>query len=85
MLKEQAPQVCCHPNNDLSQGCKPHNHAPDNLIEEKSAFFSSLKRKAANQCITATQNVVSKVLSGASKDAKDLNKKLPKSQHRLNL
>ena len=76
MLKEQVPQlqVCCHPNNDLSEGSKPHNHAPDNLIEEKSAFFSSLKRKTANQRITATQNVVSKVLSGASKGP---NKKLP--------
>ena len=61
-------------NNALSQGSKPHNHAPDNLIEEKSTFFSSLKRKAADQRITATQNIVSEVLEGASKD---LNKKLP--------
>ena len=50
-------------NNALSQGSKPHNHAPDNLIEEKF-----LKRKAANQRITATQNIVSEVLEGASKD-----------------
>ena len=55
-------------NNALSQGSKPHNHAPDNLIEEKSTFFSSLKRKAADQRITATQNIVSEVLEGASKD-----------------
>ena len=55
-------------NNALSQGSKPHNHAPDNLIEEKSTFFSSLKRKAADQSITATQNIVSEVLEGASKD-----------------
>ena len=41
---------------------------PDNLIEEKSTFFSSLKRKAADQRITATQNIVSEVLEGASKD-----------------
>ena len=61
-------------NNALSQGSKPHNHAPDNLIEEKSTFFSSLKRKAADQRITANQNIVSEVLEGASKD---LNKKLP--------
>ena len=61
-------------NNALSQGSKPHNHASDNLIEEKSTFFSSLKRKAAEQRITATQNIVSEVLEGASKD---LNKKLP--------
>ena len=43
----------------LSQGSKPHNHTPDNLIEEKSTFFSSLKRKAADQRITATQNIYS--------------------------
>ena len=55
-------------NNALSQGSKPHNHAPDNLIEEKSIFFSSLKRKAADQRITATQNIVSEVLEGAYKD-----------------
>ena len=55
-------------NNALSQGSKPHNHAPDNLIEEMSTFFSSLKRKAADQRITATQNIVSEVLEGASKD-----------------
>ena len=55
-------------NNALSQGSKPHNHAPDNLNEEKSTFFSSLKRKAADQRITATQNIVSEVLEGASKD-----------------
>ena len=55
-------------NNALSQGSKPHNHASDNLIEEKSTFFSSLKRKAADQRITATQNIVSEVLEGASKD-----------------
>ena len=55
-------------NNALSQGSEPHNHAPDNLIEEKSTFFSSLKRKAADQRITATQNIVSEVLEGASKD-----------------
>ena len=55
-------------NNALSQGSKPHNHAPDNLIEEKSTFFISLKRKAADQRITATQNIVSEVLEGASKD-----------------
>ena len=55
-------------NNALSQGSKPHNHAPDNLIEEKSTFFSSLKRKAADQRITATQNIMSEVLEGASKD-----------------
>ena len=42
-------------NNALSQGSKPHNHAPDNLIKEKSI-------------ITATQNIVSEVLEGASKD-----------------
>ena len=39
--------------------------APDNLIEEKSTFFSSLKRKAADQRITTTQNIVSEVLEGA--------------------
>ena len=61
-------------NNALSQGSKPHNHTPDNLIKEKSTFFSSLKRKAADQRITATQNIVSEVLEGTSKD---LNKKLP--------
>ena len=56
------------PGNALSQGFRPHNHAPDNLIEEKSTFFSSLKRKAADQRITATQNIVSEILEGASKD-----------------
>ena len=57
-------------NNALSQGSKPHNHAPDNLIEEKFTFFSSLKRKAADQRITATQieYIVSEVLEGDSKD-----------------
>ena len=66
--------VYLDPNNSLSQGSKPHNHAPNNVIEEKTAFITSLKRKAADQRITATQNIVSEVLESASKD---LNKKLP--------
>ena len=50
--------VYLYPNSVLSQGSKPHNHALNNLIEEKSAFFRSLKRKAADQRITSTQNIL---------------------------
>ena len=61
-------------NNSLSSGSRPHNHAPNNIIEEKATFFTSLKRKAADQRISATKNIVSEVVGSASKD---LNKKLP--------
>ena len=51
--------VFLDPNNSLSiTRSKPHNHAPNNIIEEKATFFASLKRKAPDQRISATQNIV---------------------------
>ena len=51
--------VFLDPNNSLSiTRSKPHNHAPNNIIEEKATFFASLKRKAHDQRISATQNIV---------------------------
>ena len=59
----------------LSAGPKVHNHAADVLVEEKKELINSLKQKAADQKLSATQNLVTETLASATPD---LNIALPK-------
>ena len=54
---------------------KPHSHLPGTLVAEKLEFRQSLKRKASDQHLSATQNLLTEALSGCSSD---LNVELPK-------
>ena len=59
----------------LSSNQKPHSHQPGSLVAEKAEFRQSLKRRAADQHLSATQNLLSEALSGCSSN---LNVELPK-------
>jgi len=59
----------------LSNGSTPHNHQADSLVEEKQTLITTLKRKAADQELTPTQNVLSEVLKISTPD---LNCNLPR-------
>ena len=52
----------------LSAGPKVHNHAADVLVEEKKELINSLKQKAADQKLSATQNLVTETLASATPD-----------------
>ncbi|KAL5266650.1 hypothetical protein ACHWQZ_G003877 [Mnemiopsis leidyi] len=54
---------------------KPHSHLPGTQVTEKLEFRQSLKRKAFDQHLSATQNILTEALSGCSSD---LNVELPK-------
>ena len=53
-------------DNSLSLGGKPHNHSGDMAAAEAKEVLNSLKRKAADQPLSVTQNLVSEVLAGQS-------------------
>ena len=59
----------------LSSNQKPHSHQPGSLVAEKAEFRQTLKRRAADQHLSATQNLLSEALSGCSSN---LNVQLPK-------
>ena len=47
----------------LSTGPKQHIHAPDPLVEQKKELITSLKRKAEDQQLSSTQNILMETLS----------------------
>jgi len=53
-------------DNSLSLGPKPHNHESEINLVEKRDLLTNLKRKAADQPLSATQNLVVEVLATAS-------------------
>ena len=61
----------------LTSGEKPHTHEPGNLVAEKADFRHSLKRKAADQHLSATQNLLTEALANCNSE---LNVELPKTQ-----
>jgi hypothetical protein len=62
-------------DNTLTSSGKPHTHEPGNLVAEKTEFRQSLKRKAADQHLSATQNLLTEALTDCTTD---LNVELPK-------
>ena len=67
-------------DNTLSLGSKPHNHDSDLATPQRLELLTTLKRKAAEQPLSATQNLISEVLADASTE---VNQTLP--IHCLNL
>ena len=67
-------------DNTLSLRSKPHNHDSDLATPQRLELLTTLKRKAAEQPLSATQNLISEVLADASTE---VNQTLP--IHCLNL
>ena len=61
-------------DNTLSLGSKPHNHDSDLATPQRLELLTTLKRKAAEQPLSATQNLISEVLADASTE---VNQTLP--------
>ena len=61
-------------DNTLSLGSKPHNHDSDLATSQRLELLTTLKRKAAEQPLSATQNLISGVLADASTE---VNQTLP--------
>ena len=61
--KSPAHVILDHGDQSLVSGAKPHSHDPDNLVAEKAEFRAELKRKAADQHLSATQNLLTEALS----------------------
>ena len=59
----------------LTAGPKEHNHPADALVEQKKDLINSLKRKAEDQQLSSTQNILTETLSSSTPD---LNVALPK-------
>ena len=59
----------------LTTGPKEHNHPAEPLLEQKKELITSLKRKAEDQQLSSTQNVLTETLSQSSPE---LNIHLPK-------
>ena len=53
----------------LSLGSKAHNHPADNAAPQKREVPSNLKRKAAEQPLSVTQNLLSEVLADSTSEA----------------
>ncbi|KAL5248192.1 hypothetical protein ACHWQZ_G017386 [Mnemiopsis leidyi] len=70
--KNNPPTKCpCHAyltltDNSLTLGSKPHNHPADNAAPLKREVLSTLKRKAAEQPLSVTQNILSEVLADST-------------------
>ena len=53
-------------DNSLALGSRPHNHDADKAAPERREVIASLKRKAADQPLSATQNLLSEALAHTS-------------------
>ena len=68
-MKYNPPTKCkCHcylalSDNTLALGSQPHNHDADTSAPERRDVITSLKRKAADQQLSATQNLISETLA----------------------
>ena len=78
--KRTPPIKCpCHAyltlsDNSLSLGSKAHNHPADIAVPQKREVLSNLKRKAAEQPLSVTQNLLSEVLADSTSE---VNQTLP--------
>ena len=73
----KCPHAKCYlalTDNTLSLGSKPHNHDSDLATPQRLELLTTLKRKAAEQPLSATQNLISEVLADASTE---VNQTLP--------
>ena len=61
-------------DNSLSLGSKAHNHPADIAVPQKREVLSNLKRKAAEQPLSVTQNFLSEVLADSTSE---VNQTLP--------
>ena len=61
-------------DNSLSMGARPHNHDADGTAPERREVLATLKRKAAEQPLSLTQNLISETLADTTPE---LNHKLP--------
>ena len=70
--KNNPPTKCpCHAyltltDNALTLGSKLHNHPADNAAPLKREVLTTLKRKAAEQPLSVTQNILSEVLADST-------------------
>ncbi|KAL5249455.1 hypothetical protein ACHWQZ_G018341 [Mnemiopsis leidyi] len=65
----------CSSDESLNTGPREHNHPAESLVEEKKTLIASLKRKAADQQLSSTQNILTETLATSTPD---LNVNLPK-------
>ena len=61
-------------DNSISMGARPHNHDADGTAPERREVLATLKRKAAEQPLSLTQNLISETLADTTPE---LNNKLP--------
>ncbi|KAL5258268.1 hypothetical protein ACHWQZ_G013045 [Mnemiopsis leidyi] len=64
----------------LTAGPKEHNHHADALVGQKKNLIISLKRKAEDQQLTSTQNILTETLSSSTPDLNVTRPKLESSQ-----
>ena len=64
----------CSSDESLNTGPREHNHPAESLVEEKKTLIASLKRKAADQQLSSTQNILTETLATSTPD---LNVNLP--------
>ena len=54
----------------LTQGEKTHNHDPEKQLEQRRELITTLKRKAEEQHLSATQNLITEVLVTSTPELK---------------
>ena len=73
--KYNPPTKCkCHiyltlADNSLTLGTQPHNHSADGSAPARQEVLTSLKRKAADQPLSATQNLISETLADTTSES----------------
>jgi hypothetical protein len=81
--KHNPPTKCpCHAyltltDNSLTLGSKPHNHPADHAASQRREVLSTLKRKAAEQPLSVTQNILFEVLADSTPET---NQTLPSTR-----
>ena len=76
--KYNPPTKCkCHcylalSDQTLPLGAQPHNHDADGTAPQRREVLNSLKRKAADQPLSATQNLISETLAVAKYFGNDI-------------
>ena len=63
--------VYFNPADESLSATKEHNHPADSLVEEKKDFMVSLKRKAEDQQLSSTQNILTETLTSSTPDMYD--------------
>ncbi len=67
--KNRSLKCACHvwfnPEDEslCTRETKPHNHEPEPLVEQKRSLVKSLERKAVEQNLSSTQNLLTRALA----------------------